>query len=152
MMKIVPKRRWVVLLGAAFLVASCDSGPFYDNPYCRLEGDQNKLFCQMGKRMPFFRSGDEVQFIDLCQQVSYDSGILLTKLFQNVHHEGRYLAAGGYCPVQDVLESTAQAARLDGVRFDSLLIQLFVDENSDVEAVVPDLESLGANVKVYSLE
>src|SRR5690625_6101971 len=73
MMKIVPKRRWVVLLGAAFLVASCDSGPFYDNSYCRLEGDQNKLFCQMGKRMPFFRSGDEVQFIDLCQQVSYDS-------------------------------------------------------------------------------
>src|SRR5690625_5945483 len=108
MMKIVPKRRWVVLLGAAFLVASCDSGPFYDNSYCRLEGDQNKLFCQMGKRMPFVRSGDEVQLIDLCQQVSHDSGILLTKLFQNVDHEGRHLAAGGYCLVRDVLEFSAQ--------------------------------------------
>jgi len=152
MMKIVAKRSWIVLLGAALLMTGCDSGPFYDNPYCRLEGDQNQLFCQMGKRMPFFRSGDEIQFVDLCQQVSQDSGILLTRLFQNVHQEGRFLAVGGYCPVQDVLESTAQAAKLDGVRFDSLLIQLFVDESSDIEAVVPDLESLGANVKIYRLE
>src|SRR5690625_4340074 len=116
----------------------------------------------MGKRMPFFRSGDEVQFIDLCQQVSYDSGILLTKLFQNVHHEGRYLAAGGYCPVQDVLESTAQDARLDGVRFDSLLTPLilqcglergmacqFLSYNQSVKALIPRQKENTPWVKHY---
>jgi len=134
------------------LIPGCDSGSFYDNPYCRLEGDQNQLFCQMGRQIPFWRSGDEIQFIDLCQQVSEDSGILLTRLFQSTNQEGRFLAVGGYCPVQDVLESVVEAARLDGARFDSLLIQVFIDESSDVETVVPDLKSLGANVDVYQLE
>lgn len=152
MMEIISKRCWFLLLCAVLLITGCDSGPFYDNPYCRLEGDQNQLFCQMGKKMPLFRSGDEIQFVDLCQQISEDSGILLTRLFQHIQQEGRFLAIGGYCPVQDVLESTAQAAKLDGVRFDSLLIQLFIDESSNIESVVPDLKSLGANVKVYQLE
>jgi|GEM_PF-7016372 len=134
------------------LIPGCDSGPLYDNPYCRLEGDQNELFCQMGRQMPIWGSGDEIQFIDLCQQVSEDSGILLTRLFQSTNQEGRFLAVGGYCPVQDVLESVVEAARLDGARFDSLLIQVFIDESSDVETVVPDLKSLGANVDVYQLE
>jgi len=134
------------------LIPGCDSGSFYDNPYCRLEGDQNQLFCQMGRQIPFWRSGDEIQFIDLCQQVSEDSGILLTRLFQSTNQEGRFLAIGGYCPVQDVLDSVVEAASLEGARFDSLLIQVFIDESSDVETVVPDLKSLGANVDVYQLE
>ena len=152
MMKMLSLKSWCLMAILVLLIPGCDSGSFYDNPYCRLEGDQNQLFCQMGRQIPFWRSGDEIQFIDLCQQVSEDSGILLTRLFQSTNQEGRFLAVGGYCPVQDVLESVVEAARLDGARFDSLLIQVFIDESSDVETVVPDLKSLGANVDVYQLE
>ena len=94
----------------------------------------------------------EIQFIDLCQQVSEISAIA-DPIIPEYHQGGwRFLAIGGYCPVQDVLDSVVEAASLDGARFDSLLIQVFIDESSDVETVVPDLKSLGANVDVYQLE
>lgn len=145
-------RGWLLLFFPMFLVTGCDIGPFYDNPYCGLEGDQNHLYCQMGEKIPFLRSGEEVQFVDLCQQESNETGILSTRLFQNVKQEGRYLAIGGYCPVRGVVESVAEAASLDGASFDGLLIQVFAEETSEVEPVLPDLRALGANVELYQLE
>lgn len=151
-MKTNSVRGYFALLMIALALAGCDHGPLYSNPYCRVSGEQNDLFCEMGRQVPWTRSGNHMQFVDLCQQVDDSSGILLVRLFQNVHQENKFLAIGGRCAVESVLEQIVVAANLDEVRFDGLLVHLFVDEQSNPEAEIFELRQLGAIVKRFQLD